>query len=49
VARTADQDPAIVVADLDAAEVARVREMNPIERDRIASLGTRNRLDVGAR
>ncbi|HEY0772782.1 MAG TPA: carbon-nitrogen hydrolase family protein, partial [Nocardioidaceae bacterium] len=49
VARTADADPAVVVADLHAAEVARVQEMNPIERDRITSLGTRNRLDLGAR
>lgn len=49
VARTSDGDPAIVLADLHAAEVARVQEMNPIERDRITSLGTRNRLDLGGR
>jgi predicted amidohydrolase len=49
VSRAGDEDPAVVVADLDLAEVARVREMNPVGRDRIDSLGTRHRLDLGAR
>lgn len=49
VTRTGSEDPAVVVADLSLAESARVQEMNPIERDRIDSLGTRHRLDLGAR
>lgn len=48
VVRAADEDPGLVVADLTAAEVARVQEMNPIERDRLPSLGHRTRLTLGA-
>ncbi|HEU4515038.1 MAG TPA: carbon-nitrogen hydrolase family protein [Nocardioidaceae bacterium] len=48
-ARAGDEAPAVVVADLDPAEVGRVQEMNPIGRDRLVSSGTRNRLDLGAR
>jgi predicted amidohydrolase len=49
VARTADEDPAIVVADLDPAEVSRVQQMNPIQCDRVATLGPRDRLALGVR
>jgi 5-aminopentanamidase len=42
--RVGDDSPAMVVADLDPAEVARVQEMNPITRDRRESLGDRKRL-----
>lgn len=49
VARTGAESPALVVADLDAAEVARVQEMNPIGRDRVDSLGTRTHATVGER
>ncbi|MGZ4427962.1 MAG: carbon-nitrogen hydrolase family protein [Nocardioidaceae bacterium] len=45
--RVGDEAPAIVVADLDPAEVARVRELNPIGRDRVADLGRRARLRAG--
>jgi predicted amidohydrolase len=44
VQRVGAEAPAIVHADLDPAEVARVREMNPIARDRVDSLGTRTRI-----
>ncbi|HET6625654.1 MAG TPA: carbon-nitrogen hydrolase family protein [Nocardioidaceae bacterium] len=40
--RVGDEVPAIAYADLDPAEVARVREMNPIGRDRVAGLGKRH-------
>jgi predicted amidohydrolase len=38
------EDPAVVVADLDPTEVVRVQELNPVARDRLDSLGVRNRL-----
>jgi len=41
VSRAGDESPAVVVAELRASEVARVQEMNPIERDRVTSLGVR--------
>ncbi len=44
VQRVGAEAPAIVHADLDSAEVARVQEMNPIARDRVDSLGTRTRV-----
>ena len=37
--RVGDETPAFAFADLDPAEVARVQEMNPIGRDRLAGLG----------
>jgi 5-aminopentanamidase len=40
--RVGDEVPAIAYADLDAAEVRRVQEMNPIGRDRLAGLGDRH-------
>jgi predicted amidohydrolase len=45
-ARVGDDDPAVVVADLDPAEVTRVQELNPIARDRLDSLGTRLRVQL---
>ncbi len=40
--RTGAEDPAVVVADLDPAEVSRVQEeVNPVARDRLDSQGTR--------
>jgi predicted amidohydrolase len=45
--RVGGEVPAVAYADLDPAEVARVREMNPIGRDRRASLGTRHRRVLG--
>ncbi len=47
-ARTAEQGPALVVADLVAAEVARVQQAHPLGRDRLPSLGQRTRQTVGA-
>ena len=48
VARTGADDPAVVVADLDLAEVRRVQdEVNTVARDRRDSLGHRERLEVG--
>jgi predicted amidohydrolase len=48
VARTGADDPAVVLADLDIAEVRRVQdEVNTVARDRRDSLGHRERLEVG--
>jgi predicted amidohydrolase len=47
--RVGDVSPAVVVAELDADEVTRVQEMNPIARDRLASLGSRTREVLGER
>ncbi|HSE08162.1 MAG TPA: carbon-nitrogen hydrolase family protein [Nocardioidaceae bacterium] len=47
--RLGAEAPAIAVADLLAAEVERVQEMNPIARDRLATLGSRTREVLGAR
>ena len=44
VQRVADDDPAVVVADLDPAEVVRVQELNPIARQRLDGLGVRDRV-----
>jgi hypothetical protein len=44
--RVGDQSPAIVCADLDPAEVARVRSINPILADRLGSLGERHRTQL---
>jgi hypothetical protein len=44
-----DTETGIAVADLDATEVARVQQMNPIARDRLAGLGDRTRETLGAR
>ena len=49
VARVDEASPALVVADLDPAEVARVQQLNPIARDRLPDLGTRTRLVLGSR
>jgi predicted amidohydrolase len=49
VSRAGDESPAVVVADLQASEVARVQETNPIERDRVTSLGVRTRLALEER
>ena len=46
VARVDGDDPAVVVADLDPAEVARVQELNPIARDRLDSQGNRLRVTL---
>jgi predicted amidohydrolase len=46
VQRVGDASPAIVYADLDPAEVARVQEQNPIGRDRLDGLGPRQRLTI---
>jgi predicted amidohydrolase len=43
-ARAGAESPAVVFADLERSEVERVREMNPIGRDRLATLGKRDRL-----
>lgn len=48
-ARVGVEAPAVVAADLHADEVARVQQMNPIGRDRLASLGRRSRLELGVR
>jgi hypothetical protein len=37
------------VADLQAAEITRVQELNPIGRDRLAALGARVKQATGAR
>ena len=42
------EDPAVVVADLDPAEVVRVQELNPVSRDRLDSLGIRQRVILDA-
>jgi 5-aminopentanamidase len=47
VQRAGEEAPAIVYADLDPAEVARVQEQNPIGRDRLDSLGRRHRMTLG--
>jgi 5-aminopentanamidase len=47
--RVGDTETGIAVADLDATEVARVQQMNPIARDRLAGLGDRTRETLGAR
>jgi predicted amidohydrolase len=44
--RAGDESPAVVVADLDPAEIVRVRAMNPIGRDRREWLGDRQRLTL---
>jgi 5-aminopentanamidase len=46
--RVADTAAGVALADLDATEVARVQQMNPIARDRLAGLGTRTRETLGA-
>ncbi len=45
--RVGTDSPALVVADLERAEVERVQDMNPIWRDRLADLGERVRGVVG--
>ncbi len=45
--RLGAEAPAIAFADLDAQELARVRELNPIARDRLAGLGQRHRHRLG--
>jgi predicted amidohydrolase len=47
-ARVRDESPAIAVADLEATEVARVQDLNPIARDRLGTLGERTRQVLGA-
>ena len=47
--RARDESPAIVVADLEASEVDRVQQLNPIARDRLADLGDRSRHVLGVR
>ena len=47
--RAAAAAPAVVVADLEADQVARVQQQNPIGRDRLHTLGDRVRQVVGAR
>ncbi len=48
VARAGAEDPAVVVADLDPAEVARVQgEVNPVGRDRLDTQGRRHRVLIG--
>jgi 5-aminopentanamidase len=42
------QGPGIAYADLDPAEVERVRRMNPILRDRRDDLGVRTRIEIGS-
>ena len=44
VAKAGAESPAVVVADLDPAEVVRVQELNPVSRDRLDSLGVRHRV-----
>jgi predicted amidohydrolase len=44
VVRAGDESPAVVVWDLDPAEVRRVQEVNPIARDRLGDQGTRARV-----
>lgn len=46
--RVGEESPALVVADLEAAEVARVRAANPLAADRLGTLGTRQRRVSGA-
>jgi len=46
--RVGSESPAVAVADLHPAEVVRVQRMNPIARDRLASLGDRTRQVAGA-
>ena len=48
VGRVGAEDPAVVVADLDPAEVERVQELNPVSRDRLDSLGVRRRVILDA-
>jgi predicted amidohydrolase len=43
-AKAGAESPAVVVADLDPAEVVRVQELNPVSRDRLDSLGVRHRV-----
>ncbi len=47
-AKAGADDPAVVVADLDPAEVVRVQELNPVARDRLDSLGVRQRVILDA-
>jgi 5-aminopentanamidase len=44
--RVGDEAPAVAYADLDAAEVARVQELNPIGRDRLTGLGQRHHQEL---
>ena len=44
--RVGADHPAVVVADLDPAEVVRVQELNPIARDRLDTQGRRHRVEV---
>lgn len=46
VERAGTDHPALALADLDPAEVARVQELNPIARDRLDSQGKRHRVEV---
>jgi 5-aminopentanamidase len=46
--RVTTTSPGIAVADLHAAEVARVQQLNPIARDRVSGLGPRARQAVGS-
>ena len=49
VARAGAEDPAVVVADLDPTDVARVQgEVNPVARDRLDGLGPRDRVILDA-
>lgn len=43
-AKAGSESPALAVADLDPAEVLRVQELNPVSRDRLDTLGVRQRL-----
>ena len=47
--RVGDESPGLAVADLQAAEIVRVQEMNPIGRDRLDGLGARVKQVMGAR
>jgi predicted amidohydrolase len=44
VTRVQEESPAVVVADLDAAEVRRAQAANPVEDDRLDALGPRTRV-----
>jgi predicted amidohydrolase len=47
--RLGGESPGLAVADLQAAEITRVQELNPIGRDRLAALGARVKQATGAR
>ncbi len=47
-AKVGPESPALAVADLDPAEVLRVQELNPVSRDRLDSLGVRQRVILDA-